>query len=151
MNTLGTMRVVRSIPTAPDVEKLIQAFKVPTAGTIIKHSEIEAVIGCKWKTGRYYSITQEWREKIQADHNTILGPIPAIGFKSLEPNERGTFVGTSYKKTIRMAHRTHAVASKTDCSAMSPEHRRTVQHVRHVLSAHILADATAAKALPPIK
>lgn len=141
----------RGITTEPDVAKLIEAFKVPNPGTVVKHSEIESLIGVKKETHRYRSVTDAWRKKLEKGHNVIMGPIPSIGFKSLEPDERADFIGDKYIEGARRIKRSYDVATRTDTAGMSPESRRVVTHYTNVGSAFVLANATAAKALPPIE
>lgn len=142
--------IVTGIPTEPDVNKLIEAFKVPEAGVVIKHSEVSAIINAKPNHHRYRVVTYAWRKRLYRDHNVILGSVKSIGFKSLLPDDRAGFIGSKYKSGIRQVKRSQSVAMRTDLAGMTPESKRVVNHVRHTAAALVLADATAAKELPPI-
>ena len=142
--------IVSGIPTEPDVNRLLETFKVPEAGTVIKHSDVSAIINIKPDHHRYRVVTNAWRKKLYRDHNIILGPVKSIGFKSLAPDDRAGFIGSKYKSGIRQVKRSHSVAVRTDLTGMTPESKRVVNHVKHTAAALVLADATAAKQLPPI-
>lgn len=148
---MSNFTFAHGIPTEPDVARLMEAFKVPAAGTVIQHPAIENLIGQKRKSYRYKSVTDAWRKKLYKDHNCIMGAIPTVGYKSLEPDERAEFIGSKYKTGIRHVKRSQNVAIRTDLTGMTPESRRSVIHVKNTAAALILADATAAKALPPIE
>lgn len=148
---MSAFTFAHGIPTEPDVATLMEAFKVPSVGTVIQHGAIETLIKQDRKTCRYKSVTTAWRRKLYKDHNVIMGSIPSVGFKSLEPDERADFIGAKYKTGIRHVKRSQSVAIRTDLAGMTPESRRTVNHVKSTAAALVLADATAAKALPPIQ
>lgn len=147
---MSTITFAHGIPTEPDVAKLIEAFSVPPAGTIIKHNDIESIIG-KRTTNRYKSVTTAWRRKLYKDHNVVMGSVATVGYKSLLPDERADFIGKKYKTGVRHVRRSQSVAIRTDLAGMSAESKRAVNHVKSTAAALILADATAAKQLPPIQ
>ena len=148
---MSKLRFNGGIPTEPDVALLMEAYKVPEPGTLIEYSAAESIIGQKRSACRFRSVTTAWRKKLLKDHNVIMGAVKNVGFKSLEPNERSGFIGGKYKTGIRFVRKSQILAVRSDVTKMSPEARRVVEHVQHTAAALVLADATAAKALPPIK
>ena len=147
---MSELNFVDGIPTAPDVARLMEEYKLPAVGTVITHLSIEEILRQSRKTCRYKSVTHIWRKKLYRDHNIILGPVKGVGFKSLDPEERVVLVGSKHKKGIRQLKGAHAIANCTDTSKLSPEALRSLNHYRLTSAALILADATAVKQLPPI-
>jgi hypothetical protein len=140
------------LPTEPELAKLDAAFlPVKTPGFVIKHEEFEAVIGSKRATPRYRTVLEAWRRRILKHHNHITGPVRGVGIKFLLPDEQSEKVCDQFGQGMRKVKRAHALSFRTDVARMSPEYRRSNEHVQRVTSALILHAATAAKELPPIK
>lgn len=128
----------------------MKSYGAPKAGVTISHIEIENEIKAKRSSHRYNAVVTAWRRKLYKDHNIVLGAVRGLGYKSLIPDERADFIGQKYKTGIRQVKRAASVAIRTETEGMSAESKRAVNHVRNTAAALILADATAAKALPPI-
>ena len=74
------------VPTAPDVERLIEAFGVPEPG-LIEHGRIEAVIHENHGTRRYDTVVKKWRERLFKEHNVATWAEPGDGVRVLTAQE----------------------------------------------------------------
>jgi hypothetical protein len=75
------------VPTGPDVAR-IEAVVDLTPGTVIAHHTIEEVIGAKYRTSRYRTVTDAWRKKALRDYNVEIGAETGVGFRVLTEPER---------------------------------------------------------------
>lgn len=75
------------IPYGLDVRRLSDAFPVPSLneGRVLRHAELEEVLGYKRGTQRYYGVVNAWLNKQKADHGLILVWVPSEGVKVLDP------------------------------------------------------------------
>lgn len=75
------------IPYGPDVKRLCEAFPVPalTEGLVIRHGQLEEVLGYKRGTGRYYGVIKSWIGRQQNENSIIVRWEPATGLRVLDP------------------------------------------------------------------
>lgn len=60
------------IPIAPDVEKLFAAYGDVALGTVIKHEQIEAVLGKERSSHRYRTVVTAFRKRMLAVSRRVL-------------------------------------------------------------------------------
>jgi len=123
------------VPTAPDVRRLVDAYGVPTIGTLYTHDEIEGVIKESRTSSRYRTVTLAWRRQIEREHDIILGAEPGQGFVALRPEERIDYSGRKLKTGVRAVRRAGRVVSTTDTSKLTREQVERADHVRRVAGA----------------
>lgn len=67
------------MPTKPDVEALIKYWPDPIVGDVMTYDDVSVLIGCGWKTARFKSVTQVWRQRMQ-EKGVILECRPGEAF-----------------------------------------------------------------------
>lgn len=66
--------------TAPDVAKLIKAFPDLKIGDRISHDQISQIIGEKWRSPRYSTVTSAWRRALFKDRELTIKCSVGWGF-----------------------------------------------------------------------
>ncbi len=89
------------IPTAPDVDALIQEFEVPKVGTLISYSNVSKVIGVLKDKSRFKTVTGVWRKHLYAEYNIYMKAIMNEGFMAMSPSERITFGSKGMKRNVK--------------------------------------------------
>ena len=121
--------IVRGIPTAPDVEKLVGAFPSLKEGDVVTYSDIENIIEKEKGTNRFNSVTFAWRKRLFRESNLVLDSIPNEGYKVLPPSERVGFSGRKFVGGLRTMGRAAAVAGMTERNKLSSEQIKTLDHI----------------------
>lgn len=73
------------IPYALDVTRLTEKYPEIPEGLVIKHEELESLLGCKRATQRYYGVVNSWMSKQKNTNGIIMVWVPSIGVKVLDP------------------------------------------------------------------
>lgn len=53
------------MPTKPDVDALMKYWPEPKVGDVMTYDDVSVLIGCDWKSARFKSVTQVWRNRMQ--------------------------------------------------------------------------------------
>ena len=89
------------IPTAPDVDALIEEFGVPEIGVLVSYSKVSEVIGVSKDKSRFKSVTGAWRKHLYAEYNVFMKAIMNDGFMAMSPSERITFGSKGMKRKVK--------------------------------------------------
>lgn len=144
---MSNITFTTGIPTAPDVQKLVEEFGIPDHGRLISYKSIEEVIGVKQSEHRWRSIVLAWRKQLYREHNVILRPDPGTGFVAATASERVHISGSGYKSGLRKISRVADIALRTDDAPLTPEEKRARDHIVKAGATLKLAAATCAKQL----
>lgn len=131
------------VPTAPDVRKLIDAFGVPSEGTLISYHAVEEVIGCRPGTCRFNTVTHCWRKQLLKLHNVVIG-VEDKQFKALSPPERVSRGSQFIKVALRSVRRNSSMIDATDRSRLTPELRQEADHLVMCSASMLMAARRAA-------
>jgi hypothetical protein len=135
------------IPTAPDVEKLVEKFGVPAVGLLISYAEVTAVIREEKESFRFKSITTAWRKLLYNEHNLVLKAVATQGYEVLDNKQRVTFSTGKYKHGLKHIRKSADIASRTAEDGLSNEEKRARDHIVHTSGLLQLAAATEARKL----
>lgn len=141
----GSNLFLGGVPTKPDVDKLRKAFGVPAEGTVIKHEEVEALLGYPRTSCRFKTVLESWRRSLDREHNVIFGPQRGIGIVVLPPNERIELSAHKIRVGGRIIGRAGRIAVTTDQTRLTPDNRRASEHVQRTVASIRLAVVTSAK------
>lgn len=138
------------IPTEPDVAKLRDEIGVPAEGSSIAWERIENILNIPRSTHRFRTVVFRWRTQLEKSHNLILRAIPGEGLQAMTPDEVAHFLGDRLASHNRGIGRVHRRSERVDRSRVTVDGNRILDHVSRASAAMRLANATAAKSLPPI-
>lgn len=121
------------LPTGPQVRKLEEAFPdiESLRASTIPHEEIEAAINEKRGTGRYKTVVDAWRRKVERNTGIVisgLGEAQGIGYRVLAHGEQVGFGVNKRKKASRYIRRGWAAVANTDDDRLSAQERDVKQH-----------------------
>lgn len=140
------------IPTEVDVKKLETAYGTPTPGAVLKHEEIERVIGHAWKTARYTSVLNQWRNRLYRSANIVSVVDAGIGVRFLHEHERVGLCRGRLKQSAKHMRRTAVVANSTDVTKIAdPMIRAEAGRIVEVTNRLFMYAASEVKALQPPK
>jgi len=135
------------VPTEPDVRKLVEIYGVPKVGDEFPYQQIADALGVPIKSYRFRTVTWAWRKLLDRQHNLIVGAVQARGFVVLDNQQRVTFSAVRFKRGLKAVRRGSCVASRTDTAGLTPEERRSRDHIVATGSMLQLAAATEARKL----
>lgn len=137
------------VPTDPDVRKLMEHYGIPTPGTIIRHDEIETVIGSPWRSNRYRGVVEAWRRRLYRTLNVDTGAETGIGIKVLNNSDRiEASKGHLKRGTIQYRLGAQRV-STVNRLELSPIEKIQADRVQEVSTRMYMAAASELKALRP--
>ena len=138
------------IPWEIDIKKLVDRYGVPSADTLVTHSEVEACTGLTGKTSRYTAVLRGWRRRLFTQHNVDTIVDPGNGLKVLNPGERVEVSESGFKASIKDM-RVSVLRAKVipPDEITDPEMRKRRDHLEVVTSRIFMAAANEAKALRP--
>lgn len=138
------------VPTAPDVQALLDKFGVPSEGTLIKYEELEALLGYKHRSCRFRTVLGVWRRRLEREHRRLLITQPTVGVSVANAVERLTVSHSKRNEGMRAIFVGSEIAQSTDRWRLkTPEQKRELDHNRQLGAAFKLAEQTAAKKLLP--
>ena len=111
------------VPTAPDVQKIIDETGVPNEGQIVKYSDIERVIGIKRRTSRFGTVAAAWKRRLKSENDIVMCAVENIGYKALTPSERITYSGGKIRSGVKSIKVGSVVASTTDRKRLSDDEK----------------------------
>jgi hypothetical protein len=136
------------VPTAPDVDALLQSFPLTSPGDEILHENIEKRLGgLSRRTFRYKTILDALRKKLERERNIILGAMPGRGYVVLDNNERVDAGSAKMQHAGRAARRAAVLSSGASRKDLDAEHRAKQDHLTVVSASIIGAMRTQARAL----
>jgi alkylated DNA nucleotide flippase Atl1 len=135
------------IPTAPDVERLVEKLGDIKEGQVVAYDDISKIIREDKNTNRFRSVVGAWIRKMGRERNLVLEAVPNVGYKVLLPSERVDYSGRKVRHGFRRIKRGASVARSTSRETLSEDQRRTVDHLSQIDATLRLAEATQAKRL----
>ncbi len=117
------------IPTAPDVDALIEEFGVPEIGVLISYSNISKVIGVPKDKNRFKSVTDAWKKRLDIKHNVIIEAIRNNGFKALSPSGRVGLGSRQIKSAVKKINNTTRILVRTDKKNLSDSEKLFTEHI----------------------
>jgi len=157
MSKTGSSVYFGGVPTEPDVNKLIEAFKVQdmAPGDTILYSEVSKVIEQEYGTSRWQSDTNAWRKKVERVYGIIIGcdsVKPKSDSKDTEDTEyeksfhiltepdKVDFCGKKLRSAVKYARRSYIVAGNVDVKKLNDDQKKTYDFNR-LTSSNIIATA----------
>jgi len=125
------------IPTAPDVDAILEKYRLTCPGDGVRHDQIESLLNIKRNTHRYRSIITAVKRRLERERNLILAAMPGIGFTVLDNNERVDAGSNKMHMAGRAARRAVVLANGATRTELDAEHQAKADHMV-VVSATIL-------------
>lgn len=144
---MSTTPFFGGVPTAPDVQKLIDQLGVPEVGTLIAYDTLAGVIRSHPDSSRFISVITAWRKRLDREHNVIMDAVPNKGYKILDPKGRVAQSSNRLKSGMRKVRRAADVALRTDAATLTDDEKRARDCVINVGSQTQLAAATESRKL----
>ncbi len=116
------------IPTAPDVDTLIETFGVPEIGILVSYSNVSKVIGVPKDKSRFMSVTSAWRKHLYAEYNIFMKAIMNEGFMAMSPSERITFGSKRMKSKAKGMNQLIELFGKTPKNDLSKDELLAQNH-----------------------
>ena len=135
------------VPTAPDVQRLIDKLGVPAVGTLITYDELSAILHEDPDSSRFGTVIAAWRKRLDREHNVILEASPSKGYVVLDPKGRVAQSSNRLKSGMRKVRRAADVALRTDVATLTDDEKRARDCVINVGSQTQLAAATESRRL----
>lgn len=129
-------KIVNGVPTAPDVKRIVDALGGLERGQEIAHEDIEQIIGEKWRSGRYRTVTDAWRKKVYGDLNLLIAAVSGIGFRVLTENECVDTTRGWFRAGIRKTSRSIDVNSRINSNLLDEPVKRVHQIQSRLMNAH---------------
>jgi hypothetical protein len=142
---METTKVVKGIPTDPDVRLLLARYGVPAEGWLIAHRELEEVLGVDRRSHRYGTVIAAWRKRLQDEHNVVLIAVPGVGYKVGTPDDRVEHGSRRIRTGQRITRRAYRVIGTTDLARASEPNRKQAERDLAVARAIIAAAQAEAK------
>jgi hypothetical protein len=116
------------IPTGPDVNRLVDAFKVQemNLGDLIPYEKVSEIIGQGQNSSRWRSITNAWRKKIENEHNIIIrcdNEKPA--FRLIKEGEKVKYSSEKICSAAKAARRSLAILTVVNLKELTEDERKT--------------------------
>lgn len=128
------------IPMEPQVRKLLDTFGSPEPG-IIRHDQIETVIGENRRSSRYQSIVVAWRKRMFKEQNIDSDAVRGVGVKILTESERVDVSGKDFGRASKRVVRSHHRISVVQNEKLDEKTKYKADHLRRItaMSAGALA------------
>ena len=136
------------VPTAPDVQSMIEAFGVPEEGSVVSCEAIEAAINAPRGSDRYKTVIGAWKKRMENEHGVVLVAVPNVGYKAADPNGKLDVSHGYFKQSIRRASRCSKIAGITDKRRLDADGQRALEHYRKIAGVVRLAASVKPKELP---
>lgn len=106
-----------TISTDVELRRLIEKIGKPEKGQRWSYSEIEDIVGEKYGTARFRTITNRWRNKVRRDYLLCIACVAGDGFECL--NDPATFDTAQKKfkqagKVVGKAIKLHAIVDRRE-------------------------------------
>jgi hypothetical protein len=151
------MTIERNPRIDEDVELLLGRFRdILQDGRLIRHDEIEAVLGIRRTVSRYKTVTNKWRRILMEEQRVFLDGRSALGegFKSLTPDDMIRYTNRRVRQMGHMLRKALQVASLPHPSELKNSEARVFQArllvaCEQIVQAHKHVLVDLAKAMKP--
>lgn len=137
------------IPTQGDVKLLMEAFPSIEPGQLIGYERVAEVIKVEHGTGRFRTVTAAWRRALTRTQNFVLEAVPGQGFRRMPEVERSQKDRTGWRQDQSRAARRVRDLARVDTRDFDDRDRKSHDHARRVLQAHVEHTATSVRELAP--
>lgn len=137
------------IPTDSDVKKLLEAFPDIKPGEMITYTQVAEVIRVKYGTSRFRTVTTAWRKTLLRTNNFILEAVPGQGFRRRTELERSQKDRSGWRQDQSRAARKVRDLGRTDITEFDERDRKSHDHARRVLQAHVEHTSMTVRELAP--
>ena len=135
------------IPTAPDVDALIEEFGVPEIGTLISYSDISKIIGVTKDKNRFRSVIEAWKKRLDIKHNVIMEAVRNNGYKAMSPSGRIGFGSKQIKSAVKKINNVVRIFVRTDKKNLPKDEQEFAEHIMLNAPKKAMAIITAPKQL----
>lgn len=123
----------KGISTEPDVRKLRESFGdlVNRRGDLIRHEEIEAILGLDRKANRYKTVVNKWRKEVEVLHGVVVdgrGEAIGKGYMILLDSEQLKFGVKQRESARRRVKRWHRSVSHVNEANLTPAEKAVRNH-----------------------
>lgn len=88
------------IPYGPDFGKLDATFTDLTEGVLLTHPELEAALGIKRRSSRYYAVVNAWVRRKRASMGIFMVWESKVGLRVLDPASILTFSEARFQQKL---------------------------------------------------
>ena len=142
----GALLYRGGIPTAPDVQKIVENIEVEV-GQVIPYTMLEQILHESRDTSRFKTVVHSWRNRMFRELNVIMDAVPNVGLKVLDNHERVNYSSRKIKHGFRRIRKGSIIAAKTSRAGLKPDEVKSLDHIGSIDAAIRLATANAAKQL----
>lgn len=135
------------IPTAPDVEALIDQLGVPKPGDEISYKQIETVINVSRERSRWKTVTNAWRKRLEHEYNLYLKAIPNEGFQCMTNSERINLGVKKFNQGVSRISYSGKIVTKTARVGLSEEETKAADWLQQTTAQLRLTAQTRAREL----
>lgn len=136
------------VPTAPDVEKLLEHFGVPQPG-VITYSDLSEVLGMRWRTARFRSVVDAWRHRLRREHNISTRAELGEGIRILAEHERADVARDQLRRGARSSAKAVREVRDTRIEQLDEKQRAHHDHVAMVAERIFHATTEAVRQITP--
>lgn len=145
-----SFKVSKSIPYAPDLRKMDEAFPKLAIGQALTWEELATASGWPLRSSRFNSLLTAWRKRVFRERNQLLVSLRGKGLVVASPEDRVSHSSNLQRHGLRRVVKSAVIVARTDLSSLPEHSRRTAEHVVQVASALRLVASTKPKELPAI-
>ena len=135
------------IPTAPDVQRIMERTGDLQTGDCVTYEQIEQAINEKKSSNRFRSVVTSWKNKMFRENNQVLEAVANVGYKVLDGSERVDFSGRKVKQGFRRIRKGAVVARQTRREGLTACQAKALDHIGSIDATIRLAERTKAKPL----
>lgn len=144
-----TRPFIGGLPTDIDVKRLLEAFPSISPGFVITYTEVSLVIGVTHGSTRFRTVTNAWRKRLLRVDNFVLEAIAGQGFRRRTELERSQKDRSGWRRDQNRAARKVRDMTRVDTVEFDERERKSHDHAKHVLQAHIEHTSTTVRQLAP--
>lgn len=140
------------IPVEPEVKALMEQLAPDwKEGEVMPYSRIEAVVGCAWRSNRFRTVLESWRNRLMREQNIDTAVVPGVGVKRLLPVERITASQDDGRSATRKLRRAKVRVDVVPAEKLTEAERHSKDHTSCVLGGALVAAQQACKSFSPPK
>lgn len=130
------------LPTGPDVQRIRNVYPENSLAPQqeISYAHIGEIIGSKYGTSRFISVTTSWRKFVEKEVNVIFGTDPGVAFVVLNEPEKVKLSERKLHSAAKFARRAYIISAMVNTKLLSDHEKARKTHAE-LVSANIISSA----------